>query len=310
MLPLICIEGPTASGKSDLALALAKILDTEIISADSRQVYKYLNIGTAKPTLETLTEVQHHLIDIIDPDQRYSAGAFIKDAEKIIENILAKGKVPIVCGGTMLYIKSLLEGLSDIPDIVVDVKNQVTEFMTQNSLDESFNFVKSIDEKFANSISPTDKQRISRALEVWFAFKTPLTKYWETQEQINKYLVYKIYIDRPREDLYFRINTRMSKMIKDGLIEEIEQVFKLGYSPDDYGLNSVGYKEFLDIITTKQTSDSKKMEECIALAAQHTRNYAKRQITWYKKSNFEFAISQENINISIITEKIKKYLKI
>ena len=140
MKRLICIEGATGSGKSDLALRLARELNTEIISADSRQVYKYLNIGTAKPDRETLSEVKHHLIDIIAPDKRYSAGDFVQDAEVIINDLHGQDKIPIVCGGTMLYIKSLLAGISEIPAISEEVRLQACEFINNRSLIECYNF--------------------------------------------------------------------------------------------------------------------------------------------------------------------------
>ena len=293
MIPIICIEGPTASGKSALALQLAKKLNTEIISADSRQVYKYLNIGTAKPDTNTLQEIKHHLIDIINPNQRYSAGSFMKDAEIIINEIHRQNKTPIICGGSMLYIQSLLNGLSEIPDISQDIFQKTDDFIRENSLTNCYEFLEKIDPKFARSITLTDKQRIHRGLSVWFAFQKPITYFWENQKNISKYKPYKILINKDRNTLYKQINDRTKSMINQGLIDEIENVLKMGYKKIDYGLTSVGYAEFIDIILNKDTKNIPKMNECIELAAQHTRNYAKRQITWYKKNKYDYMITDD-----------------
>ncbi|MCL1827134.1 MAG: tRNA (adenosine(37)-N6)-dimethylallyltransferase MiaA, partial [Candidatus Cloacimonetes bacterium] len=212
-MKIICIEGCTASGKSDLALLLAKELQTEIISADSRQVYKLLDIGTAKPNKQTLSEVSHHLIDILTPDQRYSAGNFVKDARNIIQSLHKQSKVAILCGGTMLYFKCLLEGLSDIPDIDKEAMQKADEYMSSHSLPDCYEYVKSFDPKFASTILPTDKQRIHRALCVWFAFEKPITSFWETEVYLPVFTPLKILLNRDRETIYQRINTRTAAMV-------------------------------------------------------------------------------------------------
>ena len=300
VIPLITIEGATASGKSDLAVTLAKALNTEIISADSRQVYKYLNIGTAKPDKHTQNEIKHHLIDIITPNQRYSAGSFVKDSQNIIQNIYKSDKIPIVCGGTMLYIKSLLYGLSPIPDSTPEAIQKTIEFINEHSWKQCYEFVRRIDEKFANSIAPTDKQRISRAIEVWMTHQKSLTEFWETTpKETMKIKPYKIYVHQERDVLYHRINQRTHEMIRNGLLNEIIDVLEMGYNPTDYGLNTVGYKEFL--------IETKDLLNAIEKAKQHTRNYAKRQITWYKKENFDCVFTEEQ-DINTLIEEIKKTL--
>ena len=159
--------------------------------------------------------------------------------------------------------------------------------MKENHLEYCYEYVKYFDPKFAKLIQPTDTQRIHRALCVWFAFQKSMTFYWENEEPKSNLKPFKILINRDREEIYQRINQRTGEMIKQGLIEEIEYVLKLGYKPSDYGLTSVGYTEFLDIILQKKISDNDYMKECINLATQHTRNYAKRQMTWYRKCNFD-----------------------
>jgi len=277
-IPIITIQGPTASGKSALACELALKHGGEIISADSRQVYKFLDIGTAKPDVVIQSQIKHHLIDIITPDQRYSAGDFVKDASVIIENIHNAGKVPIVCGGSMLYIQSLLQGLSEVPDIPPEAAITAKAYISEHSPAECYEFVRQHDPKFASRIGPTDKQRISRAIEVWFAFQTPLTAFWEQQKTTCRYEAQNIFVHCERDVLYKRINQRMRDMIKAGLIDEIEGILKMGYTASDYGLNTVGYKEFLCLFD----GSGARLEDCTELAAQHTRNYAKRQMTWYR----------------------------
>jgi len=276
-IPIITIQGPTASGKSALACELALKHNGEIISADSRQVYKYMNIGTAKPDATTQAQIRHHLIDIITPDQRYSAGAFIQDAATIIESIHKAGKVPIVCGGSMLYVQSLLNGLSEIPDIPPEAMATAQDYISTHTLEQCYEFVKQFDPQFATRITQFDRQRIARAIQVWFAFHTPITQFWQQQRPPSKYEAQNIFVQCERDVLYKRINQRMRAMVQAGLIEEIKGILKMGYSHSDYGLNTVGYKEFLGVI-----AGSAKLEDCIELAAQHTRNYAKRQMTWYR----------------------------
>jgi len=284
-IPIITIQGPTASGKSDLACRLAEVLDTEIISADSRQVYKFLDIGTAKPPKSILSQLPHHLIDIITPDKRYSTGAFVKDADAIIQSMNSRGKVPIICGGTMLYIQSLLHGLSEIPEIPVEVLSRTEAFLRDNTLKQCYDFVTSFDPQFASQISATDRQRIARAISVWFAFETPLTAFWEKQIACHKYLSFNIYVEKDRKRLYGCINKRMSAMITAGLLDEIRSILGLGYVASDPGLNTVGYKEFVEMVVL---DDVTALSACIDLACQHTRNYAKRQMTWYRKCEFDF----------------------
>lgn len=309
MIPIITIEGATASGKSELAKSLAQRLDTEIVSADSRQVYKYLDIGTAKPDHIVRSQVTHHLIDIITPDKSYSAGAFVRDASSIIESLWQRGKIPIICGGTMLYIKSLLHGISKIPEVPLDVKKNVATIMKTYTLSENFEKIKQIDPAFASRISPTDKQRIFRALEVWHAFGVPITSYWQSQDIEPRYTPFKIYVDRDRDDLYHRINARMQDMIQSGLLQEIKGILDRGYSAQDYGLNTVGYKEFLGLYRDGGvfTSDATEIAHSTNLAMQHTRNYAKRQLTWYRRSKFDFVCNGGESEADYLVNIVRSY---
>lgn len=290
MIPVITIEGATASGKSALAIVLAEALNTEIISADSRQVYRYLDIGTAKVTKEEQKRVKHHLIDIINPDETYNAGAFVKDASIIIEKLHSEGKIPVICGGTGLYIKALLKGLFSLPPLPQEIRQNLKQHLKEEGLAALYAELKSLDPLFAEKISENDTQRILRGLEVAIGTGIPLSEHWQKQKSSCKYNAFRILIDIPRPELYQRINQRIEKMLAQGLLAEIENLFALGYDENSPGLNCLGYKEFLPYFK-KEVG----LEECILLAAQHQRNYAKRQVTWYRKGNFDLVISPSGI---------------
>lgn len=290
MIPVITIEGATASGKSALAIVLAEALNTEIISADSRQVYRYLDIGTAKVTKEEQKRVKHHLIDIINPDETYNAGAFVKDASIIIEKLHSEGKIPVICGGTGLYIKALLKGLFSLPPLPQEIRQNLKQRLKEEGLAALYAELKSLDPLFADKISENDTQRILRGLEVAIGTGIPLSEHWQKQKSSCKYNAFRILIDIPRPELYQRINQRIEKMLAQGLLAEIENLFALGYDENSPGLNCLGYKEFLPYFKKEAG-----LEECILLAAQHQRNYAKRQVTWYRKGNFDLVISPSEI---------------
>jgi tRNA dimethylallyltransferase len=290
MIPVITIEGATASGKSALAIVLAEALNTEIISADSRQVYRYLDIGTAKVTKEEQKRVKHHLIDIINPDETYNAGAFVKDASLIIEKLHSEGKIPVICGGTGLYIKALLKGLFSLPPLPQEIRQNLKQRLKEEGLAALYTDLKSLDPLFAEKISENDTQRILRGLEVAIGTGIPLSEHWQKQKSSCKYNAFRILIDIPRPELYQRINQRIEKMLAQGLLAEIENLFALGYDENSPGLNCLGYKEFLPYFKKEAG-----LEECILLAAQHQRNYAKRQVTWYRKGNFDLVISPSGI---------------
>ena len=290
MIPVITIEGATASGKSALAIVLAEALNTEIISADSRQVYRYLDIGTAKLTKEEQKRVKHHLIDIINPDETYNAGAFVKDASLIIEKLHSEGKIPVICGGTGLYIKALLKGLFSLPPLPQEIRQNLKQHLKEEGLAALYAELKSLDPLFAEKISENDTQRILRGLEVAIGTGIPLSEHWQKQKSSCKYNAFRILIDIPRPELYQRINQRIEKMLAQGLLAEIENLFALGYDENSPGLNCLGYKEFLPYFKKEAG-----LEECILLAAQHQRNYAKRQVTWYRKGNFDLVISPSGI---------------
>lgn len=303
MIPVVIIEGPTASGKSALAMALAEHLGSQIISADSRQVYKYLDIGTAKPGLDDRKRIAHHLIDFLEPSEAYNAGAYVKDAGKICFSLDEQGLVPIICGGTGLYIRALLEGLCKLPPIPSGVKEELLEELGRSSLACLYDELCQVDPISAAKISSNDKQRILRALEVYRFTGKALSQHWQEQKSQEAYLAFRILIAPPRELLYTRIEKRLDLMLEQGLLDEIHGVMQMGYTEYDPGLNSVGYKEFIPFLKGELSLD-----EAMVIAKQHSRNYAKRQITWYRKQSFDLTIPSSDFNLSDINRLLSEKL--
>lgn len=296
---VIVICGPTASGKTSLSVELAKKCNGEIISADSMQIYKDMNIGTAKVTQEEMQGIKHYMIDIVSPTERYSVAEFKVQAEKAIEEILKKGKTPIIAGGTGLYVNSLIYNIQ-YNDIKIDEKYRkyLEERVEKEGLQNLYEEAKKIDCEAMKSISQNDQKRILRVLEMYYQTgktKTELEK--ESRKEEVKY-DYKVYaISWEREELYKRINERVDIMIKQGLIEEVENLLKK-YNKFPTAMQGLGYKEVVEYLDKKITK-----EEMIEKIKMETRRYAKRQITWFKKiENVKWIQGNETIsnNINLI----------
>ena len=296
---VIVICGPTASGKTSLSVELAKKCNGEIISADSMQIYKDMNIGTAKVTQEEMQGIKHYMIDIVSPTERYSFAEFKVQAEKAIEEILKKGKTPIIAGGTGLYVNSLIYNIQ-YNDIKIDeeYRKYLEERVEKEGLQSLYEEAKKIDSEAMKSISQNDKKRILRVLEMYNQTgktKTELEK--ESRKEEVKY-DYKVYaINWEREELYKRINKRVDIMIKQGLIKEVENILKK-YDKFPTAMQGLGYKEVVEYLDKKITK-----EEMIEKIKMETRRYAKRQITWFKKiENVKWIQGNETIsnNINLI----------
>ena len=277
---VIVICGPTASGKTALSIELAKRINGEIISSDSMQIYKDMDIGTAKPTQEEMQGIHHYLIDNVEPNQRYSVADFKKDAENAIEEILSKGKTPIVVGGTGLYIDSLIYGI-EYQDIKLDEKyrKELEERVEKEGIKTLYNEAKKIDEQAIQKISPNDKKRILRILEIYHATgKNKTQQEIESRKNGVKY-DYEVYaLNMEREKLYERINKRVDIMIEQGLIEEVENLLKK-YTEFPTAMQGLGYKEVVEYLQNKCTK-----QEMIEKIKMETRRYAKRQLTWFRKN--------------------------
>lgn len=303
---LVIIAGPTASGKTALGIKIAKLFNGEIISADSMQIYKQLNINTAKATKEEQEQVPHHLIDIVNPDEEFSVTDFVDNATSAINDISSRGKLPIVVGGTGMYIKSLLYPYSfgnSHKDECVREKYQ--KYLDENGIDALHKLLQQVDPISANEIHKNNTKRVIRALEIYDLTGVPKS---EQKDEIveSKYNAIVIVLDLPRADLYSRINKRVDLMVEKGGIEEAKFVYyDLNLEPNAQCLQAIGYKEFLPYLQGKKTLHETKDD-----LAKATRHYAKRQLTYFR--NFKEAIwlnplTQKKEIISYIKDKLRKW---
>ena len=298
---VIVICGPTASGKTALSIELAKKINGEIVSCDSMQIYKEMDIGTAKPTEEEKQGIKHYMIDIISPNERYSVADYKIQAKKAIKEIISKGKTPIVVGGTGLYIDSLIYEI-EYPNIEFDeeYRNEIETRVSKEGLEKIYEEAKIIDPKAIEKISPNDKKRIIRILEIYHATgknKTDQEKESRKKEVEFDYKVYAISWDR--EVLYERINKRVDIMLEEGLVKEVEAINKK-YNQFPTAMQGLGYKEVVQYLN-KECS----YEEMTEKIKMETRRYAKRQLTWFRKNKETLWLNGENSiqnNIKIILE--------
>lgn len=295
---IIVICGPTASGKTALSIQLAKKIDGEIVSADSMQIYEDMDVGTAKPSIEEMEGIKHYLIGNVSPTVRYSVANFKKDAINAINEIIQKGKTPILVGGTGLYVDSLVQGIEyDDTEIDLEYRNQLEEVAKEHGLDYLYNKAIQIDPTAMEKISNNDKKRIFRVLEIYHATgKTKTMQEYESKQKENPY-DYKVFaIDMDREKLYERINKRVDIMIANGLVDEVKKLISK-YSELPTAIQGLGYKEVVLYLNNEITYDE--MVEKIKL---ETRHYAKRQLTWFRRNKDITWINgldniQNNVNI-------------
>lgn len=269
------IAGPTASGKTETAIELAGLLNGEIISADSRQVYKYLTIGTAKPDTDQLQKVKHHFIDELEPTEDFNAGIFESEAKVRIEQIKQRGKTPVICGGSGLYIRALVAGI-DVPvDIQPEIRERLQNFRHTHGNEGLYNLLTEKDPKTAETMLPQNWKRVSRALEVLESTGRSIREFWENGKAASGEKFRIFVLNRKRDELYARINTRVTGMMATGLVEETREIIeRFGSSLNS--LNTVGYKETIAYLNGEIT-----LEKAVELIQRNTRHYAKRQITWF-----------------------------
>ena len=276
---ILVIVGPTASGKTAVGIELAQRLNGEIISADARQIYRFMDIGTAKPTAEERSAVRHHLIDFVNPDEDYSAGQFAEDASAVIGDILCRGKTPIVVGGAGLYIRALFDGFSPMPKIPAEIRVRLKE-EGRESLPELYKRLCEVDPEWAAKIQATDTQRILRGLEVFEASGKPLSEHQKVPPAPPiRHTASYFGLHWEREALYERINARACLMFENGLIEEAASLRDRGYTPALNALNAFGYREIFQYLDGETTLD-----RALADLQQGTRRYAKRQMTFFRKN--------------------------
>jgi len=296
--PLIIITGPTATGKTDFSIKLAEEIGGEVISADSMQVYKGLDIGTDKVSKEIREKIPHHLIDVITPDKPFSVADFVKLSDQAIEEIRKKNKYPIVVGGTGFYIKALLYGIPQTPPSDKKLREQLLSQPTEKLYEKLLK----IDPEYAQKIGRNDKKRIVRALEVYEITGKPITSF-KPFSSTPRYEFLGYFLYRNRDELYKRIENRVDSQIKRGLIEETKWLLQFG--KDTTAFQALGYKEILEYLEGKRP-----LEEAVQLLKKRTKQFAKRQFTWFKKEPKFKWINMSQIPEDKIMKLIKQHLKL
>jgi tRNA dimethylallyltransferase len=280
---IVIVQGPTASGKTELAVRLAEEFNGEVVNADSMQVYRRMEIGTAKPPQELRERVRHHLLDVVEPDEPFSAAEFKRLADLAIADIRSRGKNVFIVGGTGLYIRALLGGLVEVPSADPDLRRSMEEELRVRGLDGMLRELREVDPETAAGLHPNDWVRILRALEIWRMTGTPASSLRQGHGFREEfYSSLKIGITTDREELYRRIDLRVDAMIRSGLVEELAALLGRGYGRELKSLRSLGYRQIADHLAGEMP-----LEEAVFLIKRETRRYAKRQLTWFNK---DFAI--------------------
>lgn len=277
-VPLIILTGPTAVGKTDLSIKIAKKINAEIISADSMQIYEYMDIGSAKVTKEEMNGVTHYMIDEVKPDYNFSVSEFQKRANTYIDNIVSKNKLPLVTGGTGLYLNSLIYNM-DFAKSNADnkLREELRKELETNGIDYMHNKLKELDEDAASRIHKNNTKRVIRALEVCLTGEK-MNDFSNDLQFNEKYEPIIVVLNREREHLYQRINKRVDIMIENGLEQEVKNLLSMGYSKDLVSMQGIGYKEIIKYLDGEYTYD-----EAIEIIKRDSRRYAKRQLTWFRR---------------------------
>jgi tRNA dimethylallyltransferase len=277
--PVLVLFGPTASGKTGILFKLG--LDAEVISADSMQVYRGMNIGTAKPSAQERKRLPHHLIDICDPSQQFNVGDFVRLADEACRQILNRGKLPVVSGGTGFYLKNFIQGLSEAPPSCEEIRSALKQELKEKGAAALMEELSRVDPVSARRIHINDEYRLTRALEVFRLSGRALSSFEPHSSQMRRMWFIIVGLSRPREELYRRINERCAQMFRQGLPAEVRALFEAGYTPDVPGMRAIGYNEFFVRDADGQWQLSQDLDGVQALIAQNSRRYAKRQVTFF-----------------------------
>ncbi len=277
-IPLIILTGPTAVGKTDLSIKLSKSLNAEIISADSMQIYKYMDIGSAKVTKEEMDGVVHYMIDEVTPDVPFSVSEFQMRSEKYIEEINKKGKNVLITGGTGLYLNSLIYNMDFAKSNANnEIREKLEQELAENGIDYMHEKLRGLDKEAANRIHKNNTKRVIRAIEVCMSGQK-MNDFSKDLRYNEKYKPIIIVLNRDREVLYQRINKRVDIMLENGLLDEVKELLKMGYTKDMISMQGIGYKEMIKYLDGEYTYD-----EAIEIIKRDSRRYAKRQLTWFKR---------------------------
>lgn len=275
--PLVAVAGPTGSGKSELALHLAERFDGEVVNCDSLQVYRHFDIGTAKLTAQQQRGVPHHLMDIVNPDEPFTAGEYARRARAVIADITARGRLPLVVGGTGLYLRALVEGLFPGPARNEDLRRRLTDRETRRP-GLLHRLLRRYDPTAAARIHPSDRHKLVRALEVCLLTGRPLSSWFsQGRQRLEGYRVLKLALNPPRPELYRRLDERCAQMFRSGLVEEVRRILAMGYPETIKPLEAHGYRQALQVIRGQLD-----LRKAIYYAQRNTRRYAKRQWTWFR----------------------------
>ncbi|MCR5846798.1 MAG: tRNA (adenosine(37)-N6)-dimethylallyltransferase MiaA [Lachnospiraceae bacterium] len=304
--PLIVIAGATATGKSNLAVNIAKHIGGEIISADSMQIYKYMDIGTAKISEKEMKGIKHHLIDVLTPDSSFDAITFKNLATKAMDDIYANGHIPIIAGGTGFYIQAVTRDIDFTEEDENLKREEITEFYNKYGEDSLFERLKEIDEESTHIIPKQNVKRVIRAIEFYEIHHKKISEHnSEQQLKTSPYNLAYFVIDQNRKDLYEKIDRRVDIMMKEGLLEETRILLnKYEYDPQSGFLNAIGYKELIEYLNGNIS-----LERAVELIKQNSRHYAKRQITFFKREKDAIYLNRDELNEEMIENEIIKVLK-
>ena len=303
---IICVVGPTASGKTKLSIELAKRYDGEILSCDSMQIYRGMTIGTAKPTPEEMDGIPHHMIDVIDPGEAFSVGRYVEMADPILQDILSRGKTCVIVGGTGLYVDSLIAGRSFAPFPETGKRQELEKLAAEQGIEAVIALLRTFDPDSADRLHPSDQRRIIRAAEVYLETGKTITRHnLETQAIPPKYSPLWLGLDfTDRAELYARIDKRVDIMMEQGLIEEIQGLLAAGTPPTATSLQAIGYKEPMAALRGEMT-----MAEAVDKIKQESRRYAKRQLTWLRRNkDIHWIFNREPVRFEDIRQQAETFV--
>jgi len=305
MLKIVALIGPTAVGKTEISHKLAEKFPLEIVSCDSMQVYSGMDTGTAKPSPEEIEKYNYHMLNVVTPDYHYSAGEYARDAEKVIEGITKRGAIPLICGGSGLYLDALLYGISSMPKADLKFREKLRREAEQKGSAFLHKLLNEIDPASAKKIHSNDLKRIIRALEVYQFVGEPMSEIQKTEKAVKKYKYLLIGLNRQRGELYERIEMRVDKMFDKGLVEEVKTLIKEGYISELSSFQALGYKEVAQYL--KGEFD---LEEAKEKVKKNTRNFAKRQMTYFRKNKeIKWFDCGSGDDITAVFEEIEKFLQ-
>lgn len=298
-IPLVVLMGPTASGKTAMAVEICKKYDGEVVTADSMQVYKFMDIGTAKPTVDEMQGIKHHMIDLVEPTENYSLADYVKEAKAVIEDIHSRGKLPVLAGGTGLYIDTLTQNVElsegDKDDAL---RAELTELAEKEGEDRLFEILREVDPKSCETIHKNNIKRVIRAIEFFKTTGIRQSEHIKNTVRNSPFDMTKICLSWDRDVLYDRINRRVDMMFDMGLADEVEKVRNMGVNMSNTSMQGIGYKEVFPYLDKKVS-----LEETKDIIKQGTRRYAKRQITWFKREeNTSFVPAEFNVINKILKE--------